>query len=367
MILIVGAGPAGLATAYHLQKMGLPYQILEKQSLGYAWQNHYDRLHLHTLKQVSALPGLPMPSDYPNFVPRAKLLAYFRQYAQQFDLHLAEGVAVQQAHYDDHGWSVQTDHGCYQADILVAATGIWSTPHCPTFENQTAFKGAIIHAKTYRNPTPFAGQKVLVAGGGNTGTELAVDLSEHGVDSSILIRDGSSFVPYPHSATAMQMLAWALRHAPRRWGETFLQQVRRDFSDIGISPPPRMLMDVYPVVGYELPEAVANGQVRLYTSGIARFTTDGVIFEDGQTAEFDSVILSTGYRPTVEFVAHELEFDERGWPLVNKHWQATRNPYLYCVGYHYPTTEGWLQSIGRRTKQAVRHIQKQLIAEAQGF
>lgn len=352
MIVVVGAGPAGLAIAYELQQRGYEYSVLERHTVGYAWLNHYDRLHLHTLKQVSALPGLPMPRDYPNFPSAHQVHAYLETYARHFGLHIRSGVDVQHATWSDADgmWKLETNQGHIEAHTLIAATGIWSCPYRAEFPGQEQCAGTIIHASEYRNAAPFAGQRVLVVGAGNSGTEIAVDLCEHGVTTALSIRSGVTFAPHPTSAAMVRGLAWLMRTAPRPLGEWLLQRVRRDFTHVGIYPPATRLIDTYPVIGYTLPEAVEAGKVTVY-KGIQRFLTDGVQFEDGLQVPFDSVILSTGYRPALQWVAHEVELDGQGRPRVDRQWRSLRNPHLFCAGYWYPATAGWLQSIGRVAQQ----------------
>ncbi len=366
MVVIVGAGPAGLATAYELQRRGVPYRILERNAIGHTWSNQYDRLHLHTLKQVSALPGLPMPASYTRFPSAHAFHAYLRAYAQHFKLNITCGVEVKDARWSDGSWRLQTNHCVVAATTLVVAAGIWSTPVRPMFAGQEQFGGAIIHSKAYHNAAPFAGQRVLVVGAGNSGSEIAVDLSEHDVTTSIAIRGGVTFVPFPTSPTAMRIGAWMFRHLPRPLGEALLRHVRRDYTEIGIPPPLQPLLDSYPVVGYQLPQAVATGKIVRY-GGIARFVPRGVQFTDGQYAEFDSVIMAIGYRPTVQFVARDIELDTRGRPRVDAHWRSLCNPHLFCVGFDYPTTAGWLQAIGRVARQAAEGIAATTAASPKSF
>ncbi len=362
MIIVIGAGPAGLATAYRLQQRGWPYCVLEKDEVGSTWSNQYEGLHLHTLKAVSALPGLPMPEDYPAFPSATQVHAYLQAYARHFQLNIETGVEVLAATYaagnGAEKWRLETNREPFEADIVMAATGIWSTPHCPHFEGQARFQGRILHANDYHNARPFAGQRVLVVGVGNSGSEIAVQLSEQGVTSAIAVRSGVDFVPYPTSALAMNGLAWFFRTAPRPVGEWLLSAVRKDFTHLGLPPASGQHIDAYPVVGYELPEAVAAGQVTVYP-GLDRFAgPETICFVDGQQADFDAVILATGYRPTLDFLDGQLDFDEDGSPRLDACWRSTRNPHLYCIGFHYPATAGWLQSIGRVTGEAVRCLQE---------
>ena len=356
MVIVVGAGPAGLATAYYLQKRKRPYLILEKQAVGFAWQNHYDSLHLHTLKEVSGLPGLPMPAHYPTFPSAAQVHAYLDGYAGYFDLNIECGVEVLNATYRTDGWHLQTNQASYQCDTLIVATGIWSRPYCPTFKGEEHFGGPIIHARHYQNAHPFLDQRVLVVGAGNSGAEIAVELSENRVDTGIAIRTGTTFTRYPTSPTTMRLAAWFFRTFPRPLTEPLMTAVRRDFNQIGIAFPPGSILDAYPVVGYELPEAVAHGNITVYP-GIQQLQPSCVQFKNGQSVPFDAIILATGYRPAIQFVADELELDEQGYPIPLT-GRFPRNPNLFCVGFTYPATEGWLQSIGRFARSVVDEVYK---------
>jgi cation diffusion facilitator CzcD-associated flavoprotein CzcO len=353
VIAVVGAGPAGLAVAYELARRGQEYQLLERHSVGHAWGQHYDRLRLHTLKQVSGLPGLPMPEGYPSFPSREQFLAYLRGYAAHFALRVEEGVDLRRADVDGRRWRLETSRGQRSASVLVMATGIWSAPVRPPIPGDERFGGPLLHSRDYRNPRPFRGQRVLVAGAGNSAAEIALDLADHGVEVALAVRRGVAFGPRPRSAVAMRLAAWVLRRAPRPLGEQLVR--RRNFRHLGLPPPPGSPLGHYPVVGYELPEAVAAGRVVVY-GAVGRLEAGTAHFTDGRAAPFDSIILATGYRPALGPVAHLVDLDERGWPLLDARCRSLRTPRLVCVGYTYPTTEGWIQAIGRVARYAVDGI-----------
>ncbi len=355
MITIIGAGPAGLAIAYELAQRGLPYQILERYSVGYAWQHHYDRLRLNTLKQISGLPGQPMPPSYPDFPSRAQFLAYLHHYAQHFNLRIHAGIELRHADFDSGRWQLTTNQGVQEAAVLVMATGIWSAPVCPAFPGDAQFGGPIIHSREYRNPRLFIGQRVLVVGPGNSGTEIAVDLAEHGVTTAIAVRSGIAFVPRMKSVAVSRASAWLLRTLPRSLAERMLK--RRDFGHLGLPLPLGSPLDHYPVVGYGLPEAVEAGRVTVY-GAVERLGPGMAYFSGGQSAPCDAIIMATGYRPALDPVAHELEFDQQGRPVLDAYWRARKNPHLVCVGYSYPNTEGWLQAMSRVARTAVAGIVK---------
>lgn len=159
------------------------------------------------------------------------------------------------------------------------------------------------------------------------------------MDTAISIRSGVASVPRLTSPPAIRIASWLLRTLPRAVAERLLR--RRDFSALGLPHPPGSPLDHFPVVGDDLPEAIAARRVRRF-GGVARFAPGAVRFEDGQQFACDAVILATGYRPTLDFVAHELRRDRDGQPLLDRQWRAIGNPHLYCVGFWYPNTDGWL-------------------------
>ncbi len=224
---IVGAGPAGLAMAAELTHCGLPHRVIERGRMGEAWHHHYDRLRLHTLKQVSALPGLPMPPDYPDFPSRAQFLAYLQQYARHFALPIDEGIELRRADFKEGRWLLTTSSGVLDASAPVMATGTWSAPVRPRLPGEERFASRILHSRDYRNPQLFRGQRVLVVGAGNSGAEIAVDLAEHGVETGIVVRGGVAFVPRPRAAAAMRLAAWGLRTLPAPTTEGWLQALGR--------------------------------------------------------------------------------------------------------------------------------------------
>lgn len=354
MVIVVGAGPAGLAVAYELQRRGIPYRVLERSSIGEAWRNHYDRLHLHTLKQLSALPGMPMPSNHPRFASAAQFRTYLQAYAQRLQLNVSCGIDVQLATPNAHGWQIETSRGPLNGDILVAASGIWSTPHVPQFNGTDQFGGTVIHSRDYRNAAPFRDKRVLVVGAGNSGSEIAVDLSENGALTSIAIRDGTTFVPYPRTVASMRFVAWLFRRIPRTAAEAVMRLTRRNFAALGIRWP-MPLVDAIPVVGFQLPNAIGRGRITLH-GAIECFVPGGMRFANGREVPFDVVVLATGFRPSLQFLNGYVAMNARGRPIIDGQWRSASNARLFCVGFEYPTTEGWIQAIPRVACEAAEGI-----------
>jgi cation diffusion facilitator CzcD-associated flavoprotein CzcO len=177
-VVVVGAGPAGLAVGACLKNAGLDFVILEKErEVASSWRRHYERLHLHTVKQFSSLPFLPFPSDYPRYVPRDLFIRYLDGYAAHFGLKPRFGEAVRAIQREGGQWLVESTSSSIRAANVVIAAGYNTEPSLPSVAGLDKFKGKVIHSAQYANAKPFAGQSVLVIGMGNTGAEIALDLA----------------------------------------------------------------------------------------------------------------------------------------------------------------------------------------------
>ena len=183
-VYVIGGGPGGLSVAYALRAQGIRAVVLEKSDrVGASWRRHYDRLHLHTTRRLSALPGLPMPRRFGRWVSRDDVVRYLEKYAEHHDLEIVTGVEVSRVEPapDGSGWLLHATGGReLTGAAVVVATGWNHTPLLPDWPGREAYKGELRHAGEYRNPEPYAGRDVLVVGIGNTGAEIAVDLVEGG-------------------------------------------------------------------------------------------------------------------------------------------------------------------------------------------
>jgi cation diffusion facilitator CzcD-associated flavoprotein CzcO len=227
-VLVVGAGPAGLATAGCLVQRGLRPHVIEKgEQLAASWRMHYDRLHLHTVKALSSLPGLPFPAACPRYVPRQAVVDYLAAYAEHHGITPQLGEEAVAITRIDGGWQTSTASGSRHASkFVVVATGANSRPNRPTFAGEQGFRGRIVHSGAYRNATPFAGQRVLVVGMGNTGAEIALDLAEHGVRTAISMRSPVNIVHRDVLGRPTQLTSIALSRLPKRWGDAIARVLR---------------------------------------------------------------------------------------------------------------------------------------------
>ena len=325
--LIIGAGPAGLAVAGRMSKMGLDFEMIEQtDKVAWSWTNHYDRLLLHTVKQFSHLPHMEFPEDYPLYVPRLKLVEYYNNYAKHFNIKPHFNISATAVKKQGDRWQVSTSIGkSFDVDNVVIATGVNRVPFRPTWAGEENFKGKIVHSRNYKNVEPFRGQKVLVIGMGNTGAELALDLAENGIESYISVRSPITMVPRDVNGRPVQVTAKQLAKLPFGLGDWLGTQIRKliigDLTKYNIP-----MSKVHPVV--QLRETgktpvIDLGTVKYIKAGkikaigdITSFHENGIIEKNGTSHDFDSVILATGYRSKLgNFVENvDVLLDKYGCP-----------------------------------------------------
>jgi cation diffusion facilitator CzcD-associated flavoprotein CzcO len=162
--VIIGAGPAGLACAVTMRAAGLNVRVLEKaDGVGAVWRRHYDRLHLHTDRNHSGLPGMAMPKAYPAYPSRAQVVDYLESYTAHFGIERVFQTTVSRIGRDGALWRVETSRNSIAAPIVVVATGIADAPYRPSWRGLETYSGALVHSSEYRNPEPHAGKGVLVS------------------------------------------------------------------------------------------------------------------------------------------------------------------------------------------------------------
>lgn len=343
-VLIVGAGPAGLATAQQLVARGVSSVIIERgDEPGFVWASLYDSLTLHTGKHLSHLPDFPFRKSDPMFVSRARFAEYLREYADHFDLVVKTGLEALLATRKNGRWIVTTNRGEIRCEHLVVATGIVSNPVIPELDGMDEFHGRISHSADYTEPTPYAGSRVLVVGAGNSGAEIAAELAAAGVDVTIAIRSGANTVPRTLAGVPIQYVGVWLRRLPRfaRNGIVAIVRVLIE-ARRGKSPIPRAPhgpLDAIPLIGFHLEDAVRSGRVTM-VRGIERFTPRGARFADGCEAPFDEVILATGYRPAIDFLGNLVSRDQKGFARRSDRVRSAGTDQLWFVGHNYDSSGG---------------------------
>jgi hypothetical protein len=353
--VVIGAGPAGLASAACLGKRGLQAVIVEKSAaVGAVWRRHYDRLHLHSHRRHSALPGLPMPATYGRYPSREEVIEYFESYANRFDLKPVFNAGVEQVQRDGEGWRVRAAETQWRARNVVVATGWADYPHAPTWPGMETFGGQILHSSRYRNPQPFRGQRVLVIGLGSSGGEIALDLAEAGVDVTLSVRGPVNIVP--RDLLGVPILSWAIAQSwlPARFVDALNAPILRlavgSIENLGLTRAalgPLQSIEAegrIPLLDVGTLSQIRAGRIAV-RGPIASLSPNQVNFSRSAPERFDALILATGFRPDLRALLPTCRgvLSAAGKPLVSG--QPTAEPGLYfCGAIASPT--GQLREIG---------------------
>jgi cation diffusion facilitator CzcD-associated flavoprotein CzcO len=351
---IIGAGPAGLAAAQRLKASGLNAVIFEKaETVGSVWRRHYDRLHLHTARLHSGLPGMAIPRAYGRYPSRAQFVAYLESYAAKFELRPRFNTPVSAVRREGRGWRLEAGPQSVATQIVVVATGWADFPYAPSWPGMSAFGGAIVHSSQYRSGAPYAGKRVLVVGFGNSGAEIALDLCEAGADVTLAVRSPVRIVPRDLLGVPIQSFSIAQRFLPTRVADFLNAPVIRlaigPLDRLGLKRaakgPLQMIEEDgrVPVIDIGAVAKIRSGAIKV-RGAIERFSPGGVAFVETGEERFDAVILATGFRPDLRALLPNVEgvLDAQGKPRFSD--RASGAPGLFFVGAT-PSPSGQLRQI----------------------
>jgi cation diffusion facilitator CzcD-associated flavoprotein CzcO len=364
--VIVGASAAGLATAACLKQAGQSFEILEAaDGIGNTWRHHYDRLHLHTPKSSSALPGLKMPREWPRYPARDQVVDYLQHYRARHWLSPRYDQEVIRLGRRDGAWIATTPTREWSARHVVIATGAARRPVRPTWPGMGSYSGQVLHSSEYRNGDPWIGRLVLVVGFGNSACEQAIDLLERGAQPHLSVRSPVNVVPRDVGGVVpVLQVGIAMRHVPATVADAlawpFIRLSVGDIRTAGLKKLPygpnrQIARDRHiPLLDIGTMSHIRAGRIGMH-GGIAQFTEDGVVFDNGSALAVDAVVLGTGYRPALEEFLTDWQAvcDTKGVPLVSG--GPTPLPGLYFCGQFVPPS-GMLREIGLEARRIAHHI-----------
>lgn len=314
-VVIIGGGQAALATAYFLRRSALSFVILDaEQGPGGAWRHGWDSLRLFSPATWSSLPGWLMPTVADGYPSRDQVVDYLGQYEQRYRLPVLRPVWVEGVQRAATGLRVQAGERHWQARAVVSATGTWRHPYIAPYPGAQLFAGEQLHSADYVEPQVFAGKKVLVIGGGNSGAQVLAEVSR--------VAEVTWVTPAEPLFLADEVDGRVLfERATERWkaqqaGQTIEQPVG-GLGDVVMVPP--------------VLEARERGVLRAVRP-FSRFTRTGVVWADGCESTVDVVIWCTGYRPALGHLAGLGVIDPDGRVAVAG-TRARKEPRLWLVGY----------------------------------
>lgn len=322
-VVIVGAGQAGLSAAYYLARQGLrsetDFVVLDANPApGGAWLHRWPSLTLGTAHAIHDLPGMKLPPANPAEPASAVVSRYYGSYENTLALPVHRPVKVRAVRrfltHDGGGLHVETDAGTFSTRLVINATGTWDKPHWPHYPGQESFSGRQLHTHDFGSVADFAGQRVLVVGGGTSAVQFLLQLAQAGVET-----------------------AWSTRRPPEfttvtlndAWGRDIERRVSQRTS-AGLPP-----LSVVGVTGIPLTRQYQNGIAAgtLISRGPLRsLTTAGAVFADGTEFAADSILWATGFRAALDHLA-PLKLRQPGGGIVMDGVKVAGEPRLIMVGY----------------------------------
>jgi putative flavoprotein involved in K+ transport len=352
-VVVVGAGPGGLAVAAALKGHGVNSLVVDRaERVGSSWRHHYDRLHLHTPRRWSGLPGYPIPPGFGRWVARHDVVRYLEAYAvhHRIQLRLGSGATRVDAvapSSDGARWAVRLEDGStVTADHVVVATGYNHTPVEPDWPGLDGFDAEVVLARDYRNGRPYAGRDVLVVGSGNTGMEIATDLADHGATRVWLsVRTPPHILPRSRLGWPAQGTGILVRRLPPRLVDRVAKVLavvqEPDLTEFGM---PRAGSDLYsrvlvgrvPVQDVGIVDAIRARRVEP-VAAVQSIEGSEVVLADGARLRPTVVVVATGYRAGLEpLVGHLDVLDGRGLPVVHGAHEPAGTPGLWFTGFTNP-------------------------------
>jgi putative flavoprotein involved in K+ transport len=285
-VVVVGGGQAGLAIGYHLARQGRRFTILEAAPhLAASWRTRWDSLKLFTPVRYNALPGRKFPGDPDTYPGRDEVIEYLSDYARHFELPVVLNSRVESVRGDGDGYAIELVDRTYQADQVVVATGPFQVPFVPPITADLDSQVVQLHSTEYRSPEVLPAGQVLVVGGGNTGFQIAKELSAtHRVSLAV----GSRQMPLPQRFLGRDLFWWLTktRLIEKTVDSRIGRRARQRDTLIGSSP--RELTRRY---GVDVKPRVVGASGRQ------------ISFADGSGLDVDAVIWATGYRSDYSWIA----------------------------------------------------------------
>ncbi|AUH44248.1 NAD(P)-binding domain-containing protein [Streptomyces sp. CMB-StM0423] len=320
-VVVIGSGQAGLSAAFFLRRAGLDFVVLDHSpGPGGAWQFRWPTLTYGKAHRVHDLPGMPLAAaEADGARPAAEVVAeYFGAYERTFELPVRRPVNVAEvregAGTETGRLQVVTDAGTWSARALVNATGTWDRPFWPRYPGQETFRGRQLHTAQYRGPQDFAGQRVVVVGGGASGTQHLLELAGTAAETAWVTR---------------RPPVWREGPFTEDWGRAVVARVDERVR-AGL-PPKSVVGETGLALTDEVRAAQAAG-VLVRRPVFERITPDGVAWADGTVFRADAILWATGFRAAVDHLA-PLRLREPGGGIRMEGTRAARDPRIHLVGY----------------------------------
>jgi putative flavoprotein involved in K+ transport len=346
--VVIGAGQAGLATGYHLARLGRQFTILDAvERVGDNWRCHWDSLRLYSPAKVSSLPGMRFPAPAMSFPTKDEMADYLEAYAAKFDLPVRTSQRVQRLSRTDGGYLVTTDHSSYRCDNVVVAPGPFGrTAHVPEFAGQLDPAIVQLHSSEYKNPSQLQPGPVLVVGASHSGSDVAYEVATAGFvtvlsgpirgEVPLNIESPPARVVFPillllakHVLSIKTPIGRKMRPAVRAHGGPLIRSKRADLERAGVEIVPDK------TVGVQHGRPVLAG---------------------GRLLDVANIVWCTGFRHNFSWIDAPV-IGEDGWPLETRGVvDGELGLYFTGLAFQYAFASTLVAGAGRDAAYIARHI-----------
>jgi putative flavoprotein involved in K+ transport len=343
--VIIGGGQAGLSTGYHLAKHGRPFVILDSgERIGDAWRERWDSLRLFTPARHSGLDGWRFPAPAVSFPTKDEMADYLEAYAAKFGLPVRTGVRVDSLSRDDGRYVVTAGARRFEADNVVVAAGAHQISRVPDFATELDRSIRQLHSSEYRAPSQLRDGGVLIVGIGNSGAEIAYEVSR--THPTWLSGKPSAQIPFRHGPAMARFVFPVIR---------FLgHHVLTMRTPVGRKVGPKFVTHAAPLIRVKLKHLAAAGVEQVpRTAGVVHGRP---VLADGRVLDVANVIWCTGFREEFPWIDLPI-FGENGRPL-HERGVVVGETGLYFVGllFQYAASSDVLPGVGRDAAYVAKHI-----------
>ncbi|WP_422733587.1 alpha/beta fold hydrolase [Micromonospora sp. WMMD558] len=339
-VVVIGAGQAGLSSAYHLRASGLDFVVLDANPApGGAWQHRWPTLRMETVHGIFDLPGLHFTPPAPEEQAADAVPAYFASFEQEFGLDVRRPVAVTAVRNGDDGrLLVESDQGTWATRALINATGTWTRPFVPRYPGQETFRGRQLHTVDYRAPEEFAGKRVVVVGGGASAAQLLVEIADVATATTWVTRRPPVF-----------------RDSAEYTEEYRLGVIAKVEARVRAGLPPGSVASVIDLPWTPQMARARDRGVLVRRPMFDRITPDGVEWRDGARVDADVIFWCTGWRPALDHLA-PLRLRGRGGGIVMDGTRVVADPRIHLVGYGPSASTVGANRAGRAAVRELRAL-----------
>lgn len=342
-VIVVGAGQAGLAMGYYLSQSNVTFTLLDQsKEVGTVWKERYDSLTLFTPSAYSSLPGWELKGGQCYYPTKDEVSAYLQEYAKKFSLPVQCNTEVYSLSLENGTFKLTTNQGDYQARNVVIATGPFQQPNLPEYSTLLNKDIVQLHSSEYRNSKQLTEGPVLVVGGGNSGAQIAVELSKER-KVTISVAHQMKFLPQDIGGKSIFWYFDKLgvyKASPESW----IGQKIKGKPD--------------PIFGMELKNQIKTGRIVVKPRAV-NVNEDSVIFQDGTRMSVENVIWSTGFKSDYQWIHIKRVLNESGRPLHNIGITSIKGLYFLGLPWQSNRSSALLQGVGNDAKYLYTHMIEQ--------